>query len=186
MFTMMNATAWKRLGMALHALSYMMFGFFALGLYYEIQAVFGSREKFLHNQYSMLMMFGLAMLLAALRDNELTAEHRYRKVNAKLGLFQWTTAISIGMFSWVVLLGLFFLFYVRDKFQGEAILTFGVGGLAMFRLEYDCLSHVIALRERHEEESSRGTPAGPDPGREQLVDQAEESGSADPPQAKGK
>jgi len=144
----MNKMKWTRFGAMLHRMSYLKIGFYLLGFYYEFHVFFGKRGNFVHNLCSMLFMFGLAMLVEGLRDNELVAEKKYKKQNAKLDRHQRIIALSVFGFSLVVLLGLFFLYYVGDKFQGEAILTFGIGGLAFFRLEYDCLSYALSRREK--------------------------------------
>lgn len=158
---MMNKSRWERLGRVLHRLSYLKIGFYGLGFYYEFQTFFGSRERFVHHLCSMLLMFGLAMLLEALRDNELVAEKRSGKSVASLGKHQSMVAVAVVAFVLVVLLGLFCLYYVGDKFQGEAILTFGIGGLALFRLEYDCLTRALSLREKRMAPAPVPVEAGP-------------------------
>ena len=147
---MMSKARWERFGRILHRLSYLKIGFYLLGAYYQLQFMFlGSRRNFLHDVCSALFMYGLAMLLEGLRDNELAAQKKHGKPNAKLGYRQWVIAGAVVMFSFAVLEGVFFLYYLGDKFVGEAILTFGIGGLALFRLEYDCLNHALVLREKH-------------------------------------
>jgi hypothetical protein len=165
MRAMMNRVRWEHLGKTLHRLSYLKVGFYLLGLYYQFHVFFGSRADFVHNQCSSLLMYGLGMLLEALRDNELTAEHFVKK-NTDLGRLQWVVAIAAGAFLLAVLQGLVFLYYLHDKFQGEAIVTFGIGGLAVMRLQYDCLNHALSLRERAETASSIPVEVSPEGVRE--------------------
>jgi hypothetical protein len=148
---MISKAHWERFGRILHRLSYLKLGFYLLGFYYQLQAmVFGSRADFNHNLCSSLLIYGLAMLLEGLRDNELVSAARHAKPNPRFALRQWVIIGAVVMFSFVVVQGLFFLYRIGDKFAGEAILTFGIGGLALLRLEYDCLNHALALREREE------------------------------------
>jgi len=148
---MMNAENWKRLGRVLHRLSYLKFVFYLLGIYYQLQSmVFGAHGEFLHNLCSSLFMYGLAMLLEGLRDNELVARKRNAKPNAKLEYRKWVITGAVLVFSFAVLEGLFCFYAIRERFVGEAIVTFGIGGLAFFRLEYDCLTYTLALREKQQ------------------------------------
>ncbi len=148
---MKASTNWHRLGVALHYLSFLKLAFYALGLYYQLQAmIIGSREKFVHNLYSMLLMYGLAMLLEALRDNEEVARSRRGGRPQWTAWWQRTIAVATGLFLFAVLLGAYFLFVAGDRLQGDAIVVFGVGGLALMRLEYDCLGLARANEKREE------------------------------------
>jgi hypothetical protein len=149
-----SESRWQRLGVILHRLSYLKVLFYLLGFYYLFMEYFGSQKHFLHNVCSSLFMFGLAMLMEALRDNELAAKRKYAKKKANLETHQVIVTCAIVMFSFVVLQGLFFLYYLGEKFVGEAILTFGIGGLAFLRLEYDCLSFALSARENREVQKS--------------------------------
>jgi len=143
---MKEMTGWKSLGIALHRLSWLKIAFYALGFYYQLVTYLGSRAQFTRNLCTSLFMFGLGMMFEALRDNQLAARRHHAKSGAQLSVYQVTIAVAVVMFGGVVALGLFFLFYAHDRFQGQAILAFGIGGLALFRLEYDCLSQTLALR----------------------------------------
>jgi len=143
---MKEMTGWKSLGVALHRLSWLKIAFYALGFYYQLATYLGSRAQFTRNLCTSLFMFGLGMMFEALRDNQLAARRHDGKSGAQLSAYQVTIAVAVIMFCGVVALGLFFLYFARDRFQGEAILAFGIGGLALFRLEYDCLSHALSLR----------------------------------------
>jgi hypothetical protein len=147
---MMNQASWTRFGKVLHRASYLKIGFYLLGFYYQFMTYFGPHREFVHNLCSSLFMFGLAMLMEGLRDNERNAEQRYGKPGARLDRHQQRIIAGSAGFAFAILLGLFMLFYARDQFQGEAILTFGIGGLAFFRLEYDGLRHALLLRGKAE------------------------------------
>jgi hypothetical protein len=152
---MISRAPWERFGRILHRLSYLKLGFYLLGFCYQLQAmVFGSRASFGHNLCSCLLIYGLAMLMEGLRDNELVSAARHRRPNPRFALRQWVIIGAVVMFSLVVVQGLFFLYRIGDKFVGEAILTFGIGGLALLRLESDCLNYALVQRERQAVQSA--------------------------------
>jgi hypothetical protein len=167
---MTASSSWHRLGTILHGMSYLKLAFYAVGLYFQLQAmVFGSRAAFEHNFYSCLLMYGLAMLMEALRDNEKVARIRFEGKRSRIGKMQWVVAAFSPVFALVVGQGLFMLYRMGDKFLGEAIIVFGIGGLALMRLEYDCICLALAEGRTVEAPLPAPVPASPAPEKEPAL-----------------
>jgi len=136
----MKKACWVRLGEVLHYLSYLKLAFYGAGVYYQLQSMFfGSREDFAHNLSSTMLMYGLAMLLEALRDNESVARKR-GGAPRNVVLMKGVIVCAVPLFLFATLVGIYMLFRVGDRYLGESIIAFGVGGLALMRLEYDCIN----------------------------------------------
>ena len=104
---MEKSAGWKRLNRVFHGLSYLKFAFYLGGLYYQLKAmVFGRREEFTTDLCFALLLYGFAMALEGLRDNNQIVDLRRKQLTRRVGLFQWVVAGSILLFSFAVLLAL--------------------------------------------------------------------------------
>ncbi|HNR40193.1 MAG TPA: hypothetical protein PKN61_14250, partial [Acidobacteriota bacterium] len=146
---MEKSAGWNRLNRVFHGLSYLKFAFYLGGLYYQLKAmVFGRREEFTTDLCFALLLYGFAMALEGLRDNNQIVDLRRKQLTRRVGLFQWVVAGSILLFSFAVLLGLVLLILLGDEFQGVAVASFGLGGLALMRQEYDCLNQALEFPDQ--------------------------------------
>lgn len=156
---MTQRLGWSHLNRLFHGLSHLKFAFYLGGFYYQLRAmVFGPREAFVQDFCFALLLYGFAMGLEGLRDSDRAAVLRRKSMARRVRLFQWGIAWAIVMFSFAALLGLYMLFVARDEFQGVAIVSFGLGGLALTRQEYDCLNQARALPDEAPAEAPAEVP----------------------------
>lgn len=139
--------SFDRIGRILHILSFAKFGFYLAGTGYMVRtftaddpAVFADRLSFT------LLLYGFAMSLEGLRNN--TAVPEKLRASYRKRARRWATylLVSIFMFAWVPLFGLYMLFYIKDVQQGVAIIAFGIGGLCLMRQEYERFHLVLQDR----------------------------------------
>lgn len=126
--------------MLLHRVSYGKIAFYILGLFYQIKAMFfsgSSRALFVENLVFALMMYGFAMAFEGLRDTHTVPENERRSMLKNPKVFRALVLGGIVGFVFAVFLGLYLLFWVKDQFQGVAIISFGFGGLTLMRMAYD-------------------------------------------------
>ncbi len=146
---MEKSAGWNRLNRVFHGLSHLKFAFYVGGVYYQLQAmVFGRREEFTKDLCFALLLYGFAMALEGLRDNSRIVDLRRKQLTRRVSLFQWVITGSILLFSFAVLLGLVLLVVLGDEFQGVAVASFGLGGLALMRQEYDCLNQALEFPDQ--------------------------------------
>ena len=82
------------LGRLLHRISYLKIAFYLLGMFFQVQAMFFSREMiFLKNLNSMLLMYGIAMSFESLRDNDALSEGERHSYLTKSKLWAWFLAL---------------------------------------------------------------------------------------------
>jgi len=160
---MEKSAGWNRLNRVFHVLSHLKFAFYLGGLYYQLKAmIFGRREEFTTDLCFALLLYGFAMALEGLRDNSQIVDLRRKQLTRRVSLFQWVVTGSILLFSFAVLLGLVLLIYLGDEFQGVAVASFGLGGLALMRQEYDCLNQALEFPDQ---------PIDPEPSSDSVIRQ---------------
>jgi magnesium-transporting ATPase (P-type) len=132
----------------LHRISYLKIAFYLLGMFFQVQAMFFSREMiFLKNLNSMLLMYGIAMSFESLRDNDALSEGERRSYLTKSKLWAWFLALLFagGLFAMAV--GCLQFFLTRDYELGWGITTFGLGMIALGRQQYDQFTAVLSKAE---------------------------------------
>jgi hypothetical protein len=139
---------WPRLGRLLHALSHVKFLFWALGAFFQFKTMFLSTGRpFLDNLNRTLLMYGIAMALEGLRDNERMSEKGRRECLTHQAMWRWMIAgiFTGGLFSMAVGCAQFFLTDNREL--GWAITTFGLGMVALGRQRYDQFASVLSAAQ---------------------------------------
>jgi hypothetical protein len=127
-----------RLGRLLHAVSHIKYLFWALGVFFQARAmIFTNGPAMLDALSTTLLLYGIAMSLEGLRDNKDISEKHRRFLLDRPSLFLFTMSLVFvgGLFAIGVGCSQFFLSQNRDL--AWAIVTFGLGMVALGRQQYD-------------------------------------------------
>lgn len=126
------------LGRILHTISHLQILFWCLGLFFQFKTMFLSEGKALFETLNTtLLMYGIAMAIGGLRDNNRISEKARREFISARKIWRWViVALFIaGLFSLAVGGAQFLLTTNREL--GWAITTFGLGMIALGRQRYD-------------------------------------------------
>jgi len=144
------------LGRVLHRISYLKIAFYLLALFFQVQAMFFSREAdFVKNLNSMLLMYGIAMSFESLRDNEVLTDGERRWYLTKPRAWVWVLALLFGGGLFAMGSGCLQFFLTQEYELGWGITTFGLGIIALGRQQYDQYMAVLSKASSVEQAPDR-------------------------------
>jgi len=126
---------------AMHLLSFLGYPFFIAGLVYLMLFFFSSANKMNHLSMALLFM-GFVMSFAGMGDLDALTEKETNRIVKHRNKQYLRLILGISGFIFSTLLGLFWIFYIRDYALGFAITAFGVGGLALQKYQLDVVLSV--------------------------------------------
>ncbi len=144
---------WQWLGRLLQVLSYLKIPFFALGVYFQVKAMFFSTgPPFLDNLNRTLLMYGIAMSFDSLRDENSISEKGRSNYLAHRKMWQWIIAVVFigGLYS--IGVGCIQFFLVKNSELGWAITVFGLGMISLGRQRYNQFTSIFSAARSHSSE----------------------------------
>lgn len=131
-------------GKALHIISHIKIVFYAIALYFQIQAMLFSRNTaFIQNLNIMLLMYGIAMTFESFRDNEIVSETERIFYKNRPMIFFVILLVFFGGGIIALCIGIFEFTQSKEIDLGWGIITFGLGIIALGRQQYDQYIGVI-------------------------------------------
>lgn len=141
------------LGKTLHIISHLKIVFYAIALYFQIQAMlFSQKSTFIQNLNVMLLMYGLAMTFESFRDNELVSDTERNIYKNRPKIIFMILVMLFGGGIIALCIGIFEFTQSKETDLGWGIMTFGLGIIALGRQQYD--QYISILQKDMESKNS--------------------------------
>ncbi len=135
----------RRMNTILHDLSQAGILFFILGNVFMIRFFMSSfAGEFKKNDLNLAMVFmGIFMVFISMADARKISPKEEKKIREKYHRAYVYLVLALCGFVLSILLGLFYLLYVRDFSLGVSIATFGLGGVALQKYHLERYTAVL-------------------------------------------
>ena len=135
----------RRMNSILHHLSQAGILFFILGNVFMVRFFISSfTDDINKNDLNLAMVFmGIFMVFISMADARKISPKEEEKIRGKYHRVYFYLVSALCGFIFSIILGLFWLFYVRDFSLGVSITTFGLGGVALQKYHLERYTAVL-------------------------------------------